>query len=643
MTNSIDALIGTTLAGYRIVGLIGRGGMGVVYRAESPAGSTVALKLMAPEFALDDAFRQRFLRESQLVIPHDHIVPILDAGEAEGRLYIAMHLVQGCDLKTVIRTEGRLLPARVSAIFGQAAEALDAAHAYGMVHRDIKPQNFLIEQRPEAPEKVYLSDFGLVKYASSDTSLTGSAHLVGTAHYMSPEQIKGQDLDGRADVYSLGCVLHEALTGSVPYPLKEEVAVLWAHMHDPAPRVTEKVPVLPDGLDDVVATAMAKEPDDRYLTASDLSADLRSALGSEDGARSRRVVDISSPSSRRARPPIPSGTTPSPPPPQGASFAGWVVAAAVAVVAVLAGLRSSGTDLPGIDTLPALLGTQDEVASDDSSADEQRASGRNPLKRQVSRGGARRDRGRKGSGFSRRSTPVQNVVAGLAPHSRPAAGGDAASTPPHPAPGDYSYRQSGQERSCMNAGGGCSGADLPDRASIHVSRWGLSSSPVVSLTIESSPTFSMVMRMRFFDRRVDLEELTVDVEAAAGTPRAAAFNIRLEPDPVLPWLVLPLSSGRQWSGAWQSEPPGSYSIRVLGPDRVAVGNRVIRTIRIRAELTWEGQHAGYYNVTSWVDPRTRLALAAVGELRARTGIQESIYDATFRTALLRGPGYEGGQ
>jgi len=221
-----DARIGTELGGYRIERVIGRGGMSSVYLAEHiRLGRMVALKLLSPELAGSERFRDRFLRESKLAasIDHPNIVPIYDADEVGDVLFIAMRYVEGSDLKEVIRAEGRLDAVRTAAIVGQIASALDAAHEHGLVHRDVKPGNVLLT--PD--DHVYVSDFGLTKRALSVSGLTATGQLVGTIDYVAPEHIKGDVVDGRADVYSLGCVVVECLTGHVPYLRDLEVGVLW--------------------------------------------------------------------------------------------------------------------------------------------------------------------------------------------------------------------------------------------------------------------------------------------------------------------------------------------------------------------------------------------------------------------------------
>jgi serine/threonine-protein kinase len=279
---SEDTRIGTEIAGYRIESLIARGGMGVVYLAEHlRLGRKVALKVLTPEIADDERFRERFIRESRVAASIDHpsIVPIYDADERDGLLFIAMRYVEGTDLRKLLRVEKTLGPERMLPIISQVGDALDAAHARGLVHRDVKPGNVLLD----TSEHAYLSDFGLTKRALSVSGITETGQLVGTIDYVAPEHIKGDAVDGRADIYSLGAIVHECLTGQVPFPRNLEVAVLWAHVHEPPPHPSELNKELPSQVDAVVSRALAKEPKERYGTARDLVGDLRGALGVGEG------------------------------------------------------------------------------------------------------------------------------------------------------------------------------------------------------------------------------------------------------------------------------------------------------------------------------------------------------------------------
>ncbi len=257
-----DPRLGTTLAGYRIESLIGRGGMGTVYLAEHLGlQRKVALKVMSADLAGDARFRERFVRESRLAasIEDPNIVPIHEAGESDGVLFIAMRYVRGTDLERLLQDHGPLGPDRTVAILSQVASALDAAHEEGLIHRDIKPANILLAPGGAThPDKVYLSDFGLTKRASSDSGLTATGQFVGTLDYAAPEQFEGGALTPQTDVYSLGCVLFECLTGRAPFPRDREAAVLHAHLMEPPPKVTDARPDLPAGIDAVVARAMEK-------------------------------------------------------------------------------------------------------------------------------------------------------------------------------------------------------------------------------------------------------------------------------------------------------------------------------------------------------------------------------------------------
>lgn len=278
-----DPRVGTELAGHRILAVIGRGGMAVVYLAEHlRLGRKVALKVLGPELAEDEAFRARFTRESRIAagLDHPNIVTVYDAGEADGILYISMRYVEGTDLERLLRAETNLDPARAVSIASQCAAALDAAHAEGLVHRDVKPANILLTaERHTSTDRVYLSDFGVTKRLHSGAGLTRTGQFVGTVDYVAPEQIQGEVVDGRADVYSLGCVLYRCLTGEVPFPREAEVGTIYAHLEDLAPPPSERRPELPSRLDDVLARALAKSPDERFGTGRELAEAAAEAIG----------------------------------------------------------------------------------------------------------------------------------------------------------------------------------------------------------------------------------------------------------------------------------------------------------------------------------------------------------------------------
>jgi YVTN family beta-propeller protein len=275
-----DTRLGTELAGYRLEAVLGRGGMGTVYRAaDLRLGRKVAVKMIAPELAEDERFRERFLRESRLAasLDHPHIVPIHRAGEEGGVLYLAMRFVEGTNLSTLLAGKEALAPDRAVALLEQVADALDAAHERGLVHRDVKPSNILVA-RSAGKEHAYLSDFGLTKQASSGSAVSVAGQILGTLDYVAPEQIQGQPVDGRADVYSLACVVHECLTGKPPFPRATEVAVLWAHVHEPPAPPSASRPGLPQEVDAALACGLAKERDARPGTCGELVAGVRAAL-----------------------------------------------------------------------------------------------------------------------------------------------------------------------------------------------------------------------------------------------------------------------------------------------------------------------------------------------------------------------------
>ena len=282
MTPRPDPRIGTDLGPYRIESLIGRGGMGVVYLAEQPSlGRKVALKILPPELADDVDFRARFIRESKMAAAIDdpNILPIHEAGEIEGVLFIAMRYVEGTDLEQRLRS-GPLEPHRVVHLLGQVASALDAAHARGLIHRDVKPANILIAAAPgdDRGEHAYLADFGLTKSRDVDTSLTRAGTLLGTLDYMAPEQLEGRELDGAADQYALAAITFRALTGRLPFVRGSEVALITAHLKEPPPSATALAPALPAAIDAVIARAMAKAPADRYPSCAAFVGELRHAL-----------------------------------------------------------------------------------------------------------------------------------------------------------------------------------------------------------------------------------------------------------------------------------------------------------------------------------------------------------------------------
>ncbi|HUJ35186.1 MAG TPA: serine/threonine-protein kinase [Solirubrobacteraceae bacterium] len=273
---------GTDLGEFVIESIAGRGGMGVVYRArQKTPGRTVALKVISAEYATDPQFRARFEGEAEIAarIEHPNVIPVYAVGQWNGTLFIAMRFVDGLDLRALLARETRLEPARAAALVDQVGQALDAAHAHGLVHRDVKPANILVTAAG-GREHVYLTDFGVSRAVAGTQGVTGTGAFIGTVDYVAPEQARGERVDARADVYSLGCVLFHVLTGTVPFPVDNELAKLYAHGSQPAPSVLERNPDVPPAFEAVVSRAMSKSPDDRYQSAGDLG---RAAVAASSG------------------------------------------------------------------------------------------------------------------------------------------------------------------------------------------------------------------------------------------------------------------------------------------------------------------------------------------------------------------------
>ncbi|MFI7613364.1 serine/threonine protein kinase [Nonomuraea terrae] len=286
------SLIGQEVAGYYVENIVGKGGMAVVYLALDPRLSRrVALKILNPVLSVDDRFRQRFILESRTVasIEHPNIIPIYEANaDADGVLYIAMRYVDGLDLRRLIHDRGPLPLGQANQIFAQTAAALDAAHAHDLIHRDVKPANILL-----AGDHVYLTDFGITKHRSSISGLTQTDQFIGTPRYMSPEQINKEHIDGRSDQYALACVVYEALSGRLPFPRENDMALLWAHLAEQPPPLSQLRPELPPQVDAVMTRALAKSPEQRYASCAEFVTALRDAISGQpyepaEGARYER-------------------------------------------------------------------------------------------------------------------------------------------------------------------------------------------------------------------------------------------------------------------------------------------------------------------------------------------------------------------
>jgi YVTN family beta-propeller protein len=355
---------GDDFAGHRITGVAGRGGMGVVYRAVQLAlDRPVALKLIAPELAEDPSFRERFVRESRLAaaIDHPNVIPIYYTGEHDGALYIAMRYVEGSDVRTLARAAGGLDPGRAARIAAQVASALDAAHERGIVHRDVKPANVLLG----AGDHAYLTDFGLTKRIASHSGSTRTGGWVGTLGFVAPEQIRGERVDARADVYALGCLLFYMVAGSAPYARESDEAALWAHLNDDPPSLVAHAEGTPPALEAVVRRALAKDPDDRFPSAGDLGRAALAAVGHSPPARPERLVATGAAAPAEAEteaspdqaPTVPAERSAPAPPRRGARRPAWIWALAavpVLALAVVAAIALSGGDGgPQTRTTPA--------------------------------------------------------------------------------------------------------------------------------------------------------------------------------------------------------------------------------------------------------------------------------------------------
>jgi serine/threonine protein kinase len=356
---------GTLIGGYRIEAPVGDGAMAVVFRATDEAlGRTVALKVLAPAATMDPEFRERFIRESRAasVVDHPNIIPVYAAGEDGGVLYLAMRYVSGGDLHSVVEREGPLAPGRAASLLSPVASALDAAHRAGVVHRDVKPANVLVDTSPGRPDHPYLSDFGLAKKATAMPGLTSAGEFVGTAGFAAPEQISGRPARFETDQYALACVAFTLLTASLPFRHRDPEAVLWAQMSQPPPLVTPRRQDLSPAVDEVIARGMAKDPLDRYPSCGDFADALSQALGAdphavapagsgdyahaEETRRSRpgaapalALAHPSSPSARQYVPPpgqTPPGQTPREPSPRPSRRSrGFLIAAGAAAVIVV--------------------------------------------------------------------------------------------------------------------------------------------------------------------------------------------------------------------------------------------------------------------------------------------------------------------
>ncbi|AMC58843.1 serine/threonine-protein kinase PknH [Mycobacterium tuberculosis variant microti] len=309
MSDAQDSRVGSMFGPYHLKRLLGRGGMGEVYEAEHTVKEwTVAVKLMTAEFSKDPVFRERMKREARIAgrLQEPHVVPIHDYGEVDGQMFLEMRLVEGTDLDSVLKRFGPLTPPRAVAIITQIASALDAAHADGVMHRDVKPQNILITRDDFA----YLVDFGIAS-ATTDEKLTQLGTAVGTWKYMAPERFPNDEVTYRADIYALACVLHECLTGAPPYRADSAGTLVSSHLMGPIPQPSAIRPGIPKAFDAVVARGMAKKPEDRYASAGDLALAAHEALSDPDQDHAADILRRSQESTLPAPPkPVPPPTMP---------------------------------------------------------------------------------------------------------------------------------------------------------------------------------------------------------------------------------------------------------------------------------------------------------------------------------------------
>ncbi|HST68868.1 MAG TPA: serine/threonine-protein kinase [Solirubrobacterales bacterium] len=355
----IELSDGDEFAGYRIEQRLGRGGMGILYLALEPGlERRVALKLIAPEAATDEVFARRFAEESRIAasIEHPNVVPIYAAGEERGVPWIAMRYVAGSDLGRRIAREGRLDPAEAVALIAQVGNGLDAIHAAGLIHRDVKPPNVLLGGDPGS-EHAYITDFGVARNIATESGLTQTGRFVGTLDYVAPEQISGEPIDARVDVYALGCLLFKLLTGEVPFPREGEAARLYAHLNDPPPAPSLYATAVPAALDDVVARAMSKSPGDRYPSAGDLGRAAQAALSGTAISIPERTVATGAAATKETRK-LPEEPV-EPPRNRRPFLIGGVlalIAAAIVVVLVASGGDGGGG---GAETSPLTTTTQE--------------------------------------------------------------------------------------------------------------------------------------------------------------------------------------------------------------------------------------------------------------------------------------------
>ena len=359
---------GDEIGGFRIESLAGRGGMGLVYRAlQRRPERIVAIKVIAPELAADPSFRARFEQESSIAaeIEHPNVIPVYAVGDDRGLLFIAMRFVQGTDLRAMLSRSGRLAPDRAARLIAQAADALDAAHHRGLVHRDVKPANILVD----ASDHVYLTDFGLTKRSADSGGMTQPGMFVGTVDYIAPEQVEGKRVDARTDIYALACVLYELLSGTVPFPRDSDVAKIIAHVNEAPPSLIG----VPAPLAAAVSRAMAKRPEDRFMSAGDFGRAVVAGASGRVGSGDDRTVAQGAAAPAAPPPAAPSARPPSPPNSRrgvtsAALLAVLAAAIVVAVVAILTHKTGGGGSTSATTVVSTPSTTQSTSSTTSSSA-----------------------------------------------------------------------------------------------------------------------------------------------------------------------------------------------------------------------------------------------------------------------------------
>ena len=595
----------STVADYRLIRQIGSGGMSVVYLAENARGERVAVKILDPHLTWEAEGRARFLKEAQHAASLDHpnVLSILDAGEADGRLFMTMPFVDGPDLASII-AEGPLEPSRTLAVLVQVSAALDFAHERGVIHRDVKPQNILVAA---AGGHVYLTDFGLAKSLVSTSQRTATNQVIGTIDYVAPEHIANRRVDHRADIYALGCVLYECLTGHRPYERESDFQVLWAHTQDEPPSVRGINPRLSPRFDKIIAVALAKEPRARYSSCSELIGDVRTAIEDEVGCQTL-VAERRRAERPKARP--------------GRRAAGLLVGlllVSAAFTGVMTAFHSEGRNQT--NTPPP--GARDEEQSQAESAP--------PLgKTQTT----------SKSALVRANARVSGVSSALEQPDPPESAAPAVQLHPAeimlPGQGNYVYSMSGSNTLCGDQGEltVCPPREqLPTRMTIGVSR---EKSPngddMIILDRRWSGGSELSSNLRLTDQGAFIT-MTRNVFDYEGVQIGASFRLH----PPAAWLRFPLRVGSSWNDRWEGPTKGWLAAEVVGKDSLRVDGRAIKTYRILSTTRFQGKTSGSVISTEWVDPTTNLPLRIHSDISLDDAATE--YRAEFESKLLSGPGY----